>query len=691
MTPILKRRWTLSLTMVSLAGLLALVVGLTGTLWRGAHAQGFELPSIADTFVASGRPSQTFGDNRYLYVGHDQQSGFLVERSLLTFASSSIPPGSRITSARLHLYLTALTEGDPPLMVSVHGVRTQWTELIDWQGHLALAVDAAPAATSAIPSAVGWYVWDLTAGLQAWSDARDTGDFSIMLRSDVSSGLHERGFWSKDCSDADCGPTPGRRPRLEIAYDPPTPTPTPTLTSTPDHPTLVGALSQVEVSSTQLQYTIQVENVSMMTAYQVAIANPVPNGTVVTQILDGGRLLATIPPQVAWQFGSLAPGAKLRLRYTVQVTGALAGAGAHDSRAPDPPPAPRITYVGSTAVPAATPAPGAGTPAPRITYVGSTAVPAATPAPGAGTPAPPPAAHPMDPAAAVITVARAVNAPTIDGNLVEWSGLASTPLNTSAGNYSTYTGAFPTLADLSASLRVAWAPSALYFAAAITDDVLIGYDSANIWEDDIIELAIHVAAAGRSHQFSLCYDERQADQGAPIGSLTVARRTAPGGWTLEVAIPIAALGSGTLSAGQQYPFTFALWDDDIGAGAYGQTHLFWQSSSSYSYQTDWGAIALSSASYPFPAGPSATATRTPTPTPTRTLTRTLTPTRTRTPTTTTAPTNTPTPTPTATPRSVVFNVGAEISWLGGDGAYYASRPIRSTGRQRARAPWYTSR
>ena len=200
----------------------------------------------------------------------------------------------------------------------------------------------------------------------------------------------------------------------------------------------------------------------------------------------------------------------------------------------------------------------------------------------------------------------------------------------------------PSIADLSANLRAAWAPEALYFAAAITDDVLVGNNSTYIWGDDVLELGIRVGST--SHQFTLAVDGRTTDLGNPITSLTYVTRTVPGGWTLEVAVPATALGLTTLATGQQYPFTFGLWDDDLVTYP-GQTHMIWQGTSTGAYQPAWGTLSLSSTTYNFPP---AQVTPTPTATSTRTATVTATSTATRTPTATSTATRTPTATATAT-------------------------------------------
>ena len=170
-------------------------------------------------------------------------------------------------------------------------------------------------------------------------------------------------------------------------------------------------------------------------------------------------------------------------------------------------------------------------------------------------------------------------------------------------NASAISGAVPTLPTSAPGYASAWATDALYFAAAISDDVLVGNNSTQIWGDDVIELAIRVLQTNQTHQFTLALDGRRTDNGNPISSLTFVTRTIAGGWALEVMVPPSALGLTSFAADQQYPFTFALWDDDLFTYP-GQTHMFWRSDDSYTYKPDWGILKLSSTFYNFP--PSAT-------------------------------------------------------------------------------------
>lgn len=220
-------------------------------------------------------------------------------------------------------------------------------------------------------------------------------------------------------------------------------------------------------------------------------------------------------------------------------------------------------------------------------------------------------------AGSIVTASYAVVWPLIDGNLTDWQGFSAIPLN--KDNASTIRGEIPSDADLSAALRIAWAPNALYFAGVITDDVLIGDDSINVWDDDSIELSM--ASGGRSHQFTLGVDGRKVDQGMTVVAVTVVTRTIAGGWLFEAAIPSALLG-GDLQGDQELPFTWALWDDDVDHAGVAQTHMFWQSDNSYSYRPTWGILRLEP-----PPAPTSTPTPVHSPTPTPTATETVAPTR----------------------------------------------------------------
>ncbi len=303
---------------------------LLAVFFYPALADQTKLTPETDTYVASGRPTTNFALDEAIWVGYNQTGGYQAERSLLRFNPTIVPAGNKIISARLWLYLSGTTRNDTPLTIQAYRVRSPWAESITWNQHLALTVDGSPAASTSVPAVLGWYAWDVTAALQAWSDQRDTADFSLLLRSNVTSGQHERGFWSKDCSPADCGTN---QPYLEIQFEPPTPTPTPTLTPTPTPPP--GLIVELEQSSPipgQLTYFIGVRNPSSQTASAIELTSPIPKGATFISASNGGT---SNGKQVTWNIPSLAPGSKFSRSYVVKIAPVTGGAAIADL-APQP-------------------------------------------------------------------------------------------------------------------------------------------------------------------------------------------------------------------------------------------------------------------------------------------------------------------------------------------------------------------
>ena len=76
----------------------------------------------ADSYVASGRPEQSRGDQD-LWVGRDSNGGFGIQRTLMRFTvADGIPAGSTITSAALILNLDFASRGDGDMSVSAQRI-----------------------------------------------------------------------------------------------------------------------------------------------------------------------------------------------------------------------------------------------------------------------------------------------------------------------------------------------------------------------------------------------------------------------------------------------------------------------------------------------------------------------------------------------------------------------------------------
>src|SRR5258705_5144857 len=248
-------------------------------------------------------------------------------------------------------------------------------------------------------------------------------------------------------------------------------------------------------------------------------------------------------------------------------------------------------------------------------------------------------------AAGTVDANNTAGAPAINGQLSEsgWN-LANSVTKTTIGT-----------PNNTVTMGAMWDNTNLYVGVKVLDANLFN-DSANLWDDDSVEIYIDA-----NNNKGATYDsfDRQFVKGyndtalGGIGSQTgVAHASAAiaGGYSVELAIPWSNLGV-TPTAGMTIGFDVGNNDDD-NAGARDAQAVWWGNINDYNNTSAFGSLVLMSA-----GGVTNTPTRTNTPvTPTLTATRTNTPvgptnTPTRTATTTNtppAPTNTPTSTPTAT-------------------------------------------
>ena len=210
---------------------------ITLTLLAFAHlfSQSTPLLPIADTYVASGRPTASQpADLRVVWVGYNQVDSYGKERALLQFDLTALPANSTIASARLALYLSrANPTADAPMAIQVSRVVGGWSEALTWQQHEQLPRLPEGATTTTVSVQPGWYHWDLRDLVQRWlADPARGQTLGLLLTGDESGAQRERAFWSKDCKAAECDPPPGKRPQLVIEWQAPPPTPTATATAT---------------------------------------------------------------------------------------------------------------------------------------------------------------------------------------------------------------------------------------------------------------------------------------------------------------------------------------------------------------------------------------------------------------------------------------------------------------------------
>lgn len=293
-------------------------------------------PPTIDSFVASGKPDSNQALSSGLWVGYNNDQGYQIERTLLKYeiSKTELPSGSKIQSAVLSLYLAAVTTNDAPMNISVSQIPNNWSEDITWNQHTQLN-PFGPTATANATTQFGWYQWNITSIVQAWNNTPNREQFlSLILKGNENVGQHERGFWSKDCKESDCGASPGLRPKLEIQFVLPTPTPTPSPMPTPGiFVTLQNQPKEQIDKDKPITYTISYQNNGIADLQNVRITNTVPVNVRVITIYNSGTFDKD-KNVVTWSIGNFSKGSTGAVAYKIEPqienttiinTGAIAG------------------------------------------------------------------------------------------------------------------------------------------------------------------------------------------------------------------------------------------------------------------------------------------------------------------------------------------------------------------------------
>lgn len=183
--------------------------------------------------------------------------------------------------------------------------------------------------------------------------------------------------------------------------------------------------------------------------------------------------------------------------------------------------------------------------------------------------------------------------PVIDGSLGEWPVGESIELNRSTAY--TFVGRIDDSNDLSSLIRCGWDDTRVYFAIEVTDDVVIGWDSADVWRDDGVEIGLDglnddYAWGWDDHQYTIVVDGRLADRGTPVSDIAAAVSIRSGGYDIEVAIPMSKLIIGTPISGTVMGFTIGLRDDDDG-GSW-DAYLIWQGTNTSTTPEEFGDLVF---------------------------------------------------------------------------------------------------
>lgn len=211
-----------------------------------ARAAGATLTAVADaTLIEEPAGALANGSGINFFVGRIAESGGgTLRRALVRFDLTSVPAGSRITSATLQLSLVrSRFAGDLP--VSIHRVTQSWAEgpssSSQGIGDTSVAGDTtwihrnkpavlwtrpggdyveAASGSRIVGATGGAYAWPSTplivADVQGWLDSPASNHGWIVIGFE-GVGTSAKGFAAREAT------TPLDRPTLAIAYDPPVP------------------------------------------------------------------------------------------------------------------------------------------------------------------------------------------------------------------------------------------------------------------------------------------------------------------------------------------------------------------------------------------------------------------------------------------------------------------------------------
>ena len=98
-----------------------------------------EIPNFRDTFISSGQPNTNFGNETYMQIGYSltgQELGAM--RMLLQYnVQDYVPSGAVVNSAKLQIYLTAVSPGgDSDMGFRALYLASEWSEKsVTWNSH----------------------------------------------------------------------------------------------------------------------------------------------------------------------------------------------------------------------------------------------------------------------------------------------------------------------------------------------------------------------------------------------------------------------------------------------------------------------------------------------------------------------------------------------------------------------------
>jgi hypothetical protein len=155
-----------------------------------------ELPAVADSYIASARPDQNFG-NDSLYLGYSQLGdGFGAQRLLVRFdIAGNIPANATINSARLRLRLAfSSPTADAAMPTVLRRLASHWNEsTVTWNREPSWTdIDD----RTSVGSALDWYEWEVRDQVAGWVSG--TPNHGVEIIGDERIQQRERAFYSRE-------------------------------------------------------------------------------------------------------------------------------------------------------------------------------------------------------------------------------------------------------------------------------------------------------------------------------------------------------------------------------------------------------------------------------------------------------------------------------------------------------------
>lgn len=174
------------------------VVRETRTLSNGVTSTLLEIPTEADTYIASERPNQNFGTDA-LYLGYNLVGDhFGAQRILIRFdVENALPDGAVIHDADLRLRLSFAAPGDDaPMPTVLRRLASGWTEdNITWATQPTWGEIHED--ETEISTAEAWYGWDITELVSEWLNGT-YDNHGVEIIGDERVQERERAFYSRE-------------------------------------------------------------------------------------------------------------------------------------------------------------------------------------------------------------------------------------------------------------------------------------------------------------------------------------------------------------------------------------------------------------------------------------------------------------------------------------------------------------